>query len=235
MVESRRSSIWIGEPNSKRYHYLRKARRRDILELNDPQILEDLRSRPTTLLAGPKIRCWDLVKRHAKVVRETLALCPQHRQRGQDLIAELRKRYDFIVAVHIRQTDYRGYNNGRFYYPTEQYVAWTKQLHSLLLEKGRVCYVIVSDQPQSETAFAGLPHFFAPATQGAGHFLEDLATLSLCDLVLATASSFAFWGAFKGGVPVLPVTKQNQEVKLDDLVHNIWDCPNHPDLRIPIW
>jgi len=110
-----------------------------------------------------------------------------------------------------------------------------RQMLALCSDRGRVGFVVVSDQSQVPTDFNGLPYAFGSATQdSSAHYLEDLAALSMCDIVLATASSFAFWGAFQGQCPVIPLTRPGQQVRLEDAITHIWDCPKHPDLKIPM-
>jgi len=136
----------------------------------------------------------------------------------------------------MRHADYRGYAEGRFFFPTANYAQWMRQAVEIFSDRGRVGIVVASDESPDPAAFAGLPFVFASATgTGKGHYLEDLAEIGMCDVVLATASSFAWWGAFQGARPVIPLTRANQVVRPEDAVQTIWDCVIHPDLRVAIW
>jgi len=236
MHNTGRAPVWIGDTRPEAYQYLPpNVRRRDLLNLQDPEVLADFRSRRVSVICGAKIRCWPLVEKHQETVRRTLALRAEHLAPAERLVADLRCRFDYLVAVHLRQGDYRRYKNGRFYFSTAQYVEWMHQVQALYAHFGRVGFVVVSNEQQDPADFASLPHVFGPATQpNCGNYLEDLAVFGMCDLVLATASSFAFWGAFQGKCPVIPLTQSGQQVRIEDAVHNLWDCPKHPDLRIPM-
>jgi len=41
-----------------------------------------------------------------------------------EFIAGLRTWHDLVIGVQIRQSDYRTWHQGRYYFPTDRYVAW---------------------------------------------------------------------------------------------------------------
>jgi hypothetical protein len=229
------TGFWIGDTRGEPWEQL-PERRRDFLYLDDPEVLADLRRHSLTVVCGPKIRCWDLVKEHEEVVRRTLRIRDDIGSKAKRYVDQLRARYDFLIGVLVRQTDYREYANGRFFFPSEQYAAWMREAQALYADRGPVGFLVASDEAQRPEVFAGLPvHFATGFAVGPGHYLENLAELGGCDVVMTTASSFGCWGAFIGGAPVLPLVRVGQPLKADETLKKLWDCTRHPDLNVAIW
>jgi hypothetical protein len=229
------AGFWIGDTRLAPWE---KAadRRRDFLYLDDPEVLADLRRHRITVVCGPKIRCWDLVVKHAERVRSALRIREEVTQKSRSYVDQLRRRYDFLVGVMVRQSDYREYADGRFFFASDQYAAWMREALEVFRHHGRVGFLVASDEKQDPAAFSGLPvHFGTGFAVGCGHYLENLAELGCCDLVMTTASSFGCWGAFIGRAPVLPLVRPGQPLRARDTLANLWDCTRHPDLKVAIW
>src|ERR1019366_8455995 len=114
------------------------------------------------------------------------------------------------VGVHIRQSDYRQWDNGRFYFSTAQYAGWIRQLVDLHPGR-RIAVVVASDEWQDPAQFAGLPIYPATGNPNAGgHWFENWIELSLCDIVVCPPSTFSATAAFLGEVPLWPVMAEDQ-------------------------
>lgn len=112
---------------------------------------------------------------------------------ARDLVATARRGCDRLVGVHIRQGDFlTDKNQGRYYYPTEQYVVKMREVIAAFPED-RVGFLVCSNVPQRPELFEGLPSTFAGATP----LVEQLA-LSGCDQIIGPPSSFSMWAAFMG-------------------------------------
>jgi hypothetical protein len=239
-LESRASTspqgrILIGDTVAEPYAHLR-ATRYDFLYLDAPEVLADFRSRPETIICGPKVRCWSLFKKHHKAVRQRLRIRREIAAKAEAHVTDLRQRYDFLIGVLLRQGDYRTHREGIYYFSTQQYVRWMVQALAAYSDRGRVGFLVTSDEAQDPALFAGLPYAFATGCAGGpGHYLESLAGLGLCDRVMTTASSFGCWGAFIGGVPVLPLTCANQVINPENEIPGLWECTQHADLQPAIW
>src|SRR5262249_43828149 len=118
--------FWIGDTRTDPWEPV-PDRRRDFLFLDDPEILADLRRHSVSVVCGPKIRCWDLVVKHEDVVRRTLRIRDDIAAKARAYVEHVRERYDFLIGVLVRQTDYRKYANGRFFFPSERYEAWMRE------------------------------------------------------------------------------------------------------------
>lgn len=230
-----RTGFWVGGGRVGDWENV-PGRRREFLHLDDPEVLADLRRHSFTVVCGPRVRCWSYVVRHQDVVRRALRIRDDLAAESAAYVSRLRRDHDFLVGVMVRQGDYRQYLDGRFFFESPVYAAWMREALGLFGSRGRVGFLVASDEPQSARLFSGLPvHFTTGIAGGTGHYLESLAQLGSCDLVMSTASSFGCWGAFIGGVPVLPLVRIGAPLRIDDLLPTLWDCTQHPDLGVAIW
>jgi hypothetical protein len=227
--------FWIGDTRTEPWEKV-AHRRRDFLYLDDPEVLADLRRHRVTVLCGPRIRCWDLVVKHEEMVRSTLRIREELTAKATLFVSQLRPRYDFLIGVMVRQSDYREYAGGRFFFTSPQYAAWMREALTLFRDRGRVGFLIASDEAQDLAVFADLPvHLTTGSAVGDGHYLENLAELGCCDLVMTTASSFGCWGAFIGRAPILPLVRHGQPLHATDILAKLWDCTQHRDMKVAIW
>lgn len=147
----------------------------------------------------------------------------------------LRAQHDVVVGLLVRQTDYRIWNNGRFFFSTAQYARWIRQLLDLRLGKN-VTVVLASEAWQDPNELRGLPYAFAPGAKNlAGHWFDSFTALSLCDFVITPPSTFSAAAAFIGRIPVLPVTRGDQDLSPADMLQNaLTDAARHPEFSIAV-
>lgn len=227
--------LWIGDTASDSYPGL-LGQRRGFLHLDEPDVLRAFRARRYTVICGPKIRCWSLVRKHKNAIVRSLRVRDDLQIRARGFVEAIRTNYDYLIGVLIRQYDYRRYASGRFFFESPQYASWMKAALTTFKRHGRVGFLIASDEIQDPSVFEGLPfHFCTGAKVGPGHYLENLAELGLCDVVMTPPSSFGCWGAFAGGVPVMPLTRRGQCVSEELLLPDLWSCTQHPEMKVAIW
>lgn len=197
------------------------GKRIQYLDLALPETVNYFSNKNFTALAGWSIRSWSLLEKHKNFVREALAFHPRYIDIAQPFINDLRHKYDFLIGVAIRQGDYRssGEIYKRFLFEVDQYVDWIQQAKDVFAHKGRIGFVLTADEPQDPEIFTGMNvHFSTGIAGGEGHFVESLIELSLCDMVMASGTTFAAWSAFSGDIPFLPLHKPNQNILEKDAV-----------------
>lgn len=206
------------------------GKQKDTFDLGNPDDVDLLNQAKVTLLAGWKVRSWPLVEKHQETVRECLALKEDYTIIATKFIQELRQQYDYLIGVLIRHYDYRIMLEGKYFFETQQYIKWIEQAQDLFGTSSKVGFVIASDEPQDFELFKNLNVNFATGIAGGkGHYLESMAELSQCDMIMTPPSTFGAWAAFLGNIPILPLCDPSQVVSKQDLLYNnIFDAVSNP-------
>lgn len=190
------------------------------LHLDDHAFVERVTRRSVTTCSGWKIANWRLVAEQETELRELFRPAPEFARRGAEFIAALRERHDLVIGMFIRQSDYRTWDDGRFFFSTVQYAAWIRQLLDLYCGR-RVAVVIASDESQNPESFAGLPCFYATGTiNSGGHWFESWVELSLCDFIVSPPSTFSATAAFVGRLALWPVVAADQMMAFDQIIED---------------
>jgi hypothetical protein len=188
------------------------------IDLESPDFFSDVARRRVTTCAGWRISSWNLFAKHQIALRECFRPESVFAGRAENFIAPLRREYDVLAGLLIRQGDYRVWHEGRFCFSAGTYAGWIRQL--LDLHPGRrVAVVIACDERQELSDFAGLPCYFASGSVNIdGHWFESFAELSLCDFVLSPPSTFGAMAAFVGGLPLWPLLAKEQSLAFDQII-----------------
>ena len=109
-----------------------------------------------------------------------------------DPISKLKIKNDYICGVLIRQTDYRTWNNGKYFFTTEEYGKIINNLN-IHLQDLKVGYFIATDEEQPIDFLQNLDRIIR-----VGHPIQNLYTLSHCDFLIGPPSSFIGWSSLYG-------------------------------------
>lgn len=182
------------------YWYFDDARAVDLL---GAEFVGAVAQRRLAFVRGWGLRVADAVlDRHAPAIRQALALRPDAVATGAKLVADLRGGHPDcrVIGVHVRQTDLRTWQDGRYFYPPE---AWRAMMDGLAVRAAArglsLAWYVATDDPG---CMDPLPD---QAIAGGRDVAEDLATLAACDLVLCPPTTFGPWAAFLGGRPVVRI------------------------------
>lgn len=205
------------------------------VDLEGPDFLRRVQGHRVTTCAGWRYGCWNYVAGQYDELRAWFEPALPWRKRCEEFVRDLRMRYDLVVGVQIRQTDYRIWHDGRFFFSTSQYARWIRQLLDLHPGK-RIVAVITSEAWQDPGELQGLPYVFAPGAKNEeGDAFDSFVTLSLCDLIVCPPSTFSATAAFVGGVPLLPVIRPDQDLDLRDrLPKALIDGARHPVFSLAV-
>lgn len=197
-----------------------RAVRRPELDLASREAVDVLSRKSVTVLGGWGIRSWPLFEKHQGAIRAALVIAPCYLEKADAFIAKLRARYDLLIGVLIRQTDYRHFKGGRHFFETPRYVRWMQEAASVFGAGKQVGFVVASDEVQDSAMFEDVRAHFAPGEAvGPGHYIENMAALAACDLILSPLSTFSAWAAFLGDTPLLQLKTTEQEIRTSDLMH----------------
>jgi hypothetical protein len=152
------------------------------------------------------VRAWDLqfpdsLKKNQDRVREILTPNQQDTDSANEIISQLREKFDCIVGVHARRGDYKEYLGGIHFHSWHSYRNWIIQTKNLMEGngKGKVGFLLCSDGNPYHSALNDLPVSFGKKKA----VMTDLHSLSLCDYNIGPPSSFGTWLSWYGKVPRL--------------------------------
>lgn len=132
-------------------------------------------------------------------------------------IENLRATSDLLVAIHIRRSDYRHFNNGIWFYEIGTYY---EKMHQLLLlnelKSRRVKFIICSDEELKSEEFKGLDVFCEKKS-----FIEDFYLLANSNYIIGPPSTFSMWASFYGSIPLFQITFPEQDVAFENF--KVWN------------
>jgi len=178
--------------------------------LDGPEYQEKIRLARIVFVYGWWLRTPSLVKKHADKIRAYFRPVEKIESASRDAIEPLRRDADVVVGVHIRQGDYRGWFDGKYFFPVARYAAWMHELASQFPGR-KVAFFVCSDEPRSLGEFPGLT-----VGLGAGPAVSDIYALARCDYIIGTKSTFTQWSSFYGGKPLLQVCGTAEAIKLEN-------------------
>lgn len=198
-------------------------------DLGSPQFAEWAAQFRWIVLGGFLFRDWHALEKHQEAIRHFLRPARQYAGPAEALLAELRRRYRVVIGVLVRRTDYGWWLDGRFHFDLAQYREWLVQLVRIFGPDAGL--LIATDDPEAASLVGGLPaHLSTGAAGNAGHYMESVAALSLCDAIAAPPSTFAAMAAFLGGVPILSLHDRGQQLRRTDLLdRHLFDAVEHPE------
>lgn len=136
------------------------------------------------------------------VVIDFLPLSEAHQQNLEPLLAQLKDECDIIVGLHIRGGDFRTWMDGKYFYDIHYFVESIKQM-KLLFEDKRVGFLICSNEKWDPSLFGDAQVYF-----GTNDIAEDLYLLSTTNYLIGGYSSYLYWAALYGNVPIFSFLKE---------------------------
>jgi len=174
--------------------------------IDSPEFIRIREAARNLVVKGWTFRDEGNLARHAEEVRRFFQPVAAHAANVSRLMETARQGCDLLVGVHIRQGDYRTWQDGRYFYETGQYAEIMR--NCLALADGRrIKFLVCSNAPQDETLFQGLPYLM-----GNDHPLEDLYSFARCDLLIGPPSTYTMWASFYGSVPLFVVKSPGEPV-----------------------
>jgi len=199
------------------------------IDLDSPLFAARISRCRVTTCQGWKIAGWQHFSKQQAELRKFFVPTSPFLLQAREFVANLRRNHDLVAGLLIRQTDYRQWSDGKFYFSGPQYATWLRQLLDLYAPK-RVAVVIAGDEWQDPALFAELPCYFASGSANAGgHWFESFVQLSICDFVMSPPSTFSTAAAFVGNIPLWPLVEANQELACDQMMaDSMIDAARHP-------
>ncbi len=147
--------------------------------------------------------------KHADIIRSIFQPNKVFQYKIDQLYSTHFKKYDIVVAVHIRKGDYKTYNNGIWYYSDEEYCRFMEGLLGLEeFNQSNVGFLVCSNEKLNDDFYQKFN--IIPATN---HFIEDLYAMAKCDYIIGPPSTFSAWASFYGNVPLLHLYNSKADIK----------------------
>jgi hypothetical protein len=165
------------------------------LDLNSDAFLDVVHRHRVVLVQDWFFRNHENCARHRDAIRDYFTPADHHLERSRAALEPVRGRGRFVVGVHVRRGDYRGYREGRFYYSHAQYRDVMARVEAAFPSRD-VSFFVCSDAPVPPGAFDGMD-----VAYGNGHQLDDLYALAACDRMIGPPSTYSGWASYYGDVP----------------------------------
>jgi len=170
------------------------------------------RSKTVYFLEGwPRLEV-DYKGQYAERLRDIFRPISEHEQAVSGLEKEGRKLGDILVGVHVRQGDYQNWEEGKYYYSSQQYAEIMSRVEKLF-PGDRVAFFIASDEPQAISDYADYSAVF-----GGKNAVEDMYSLAACDYIVGPPSTFSAWSSFYGRTPRYTIKDFDSKLALKDFL-----------------
>jgi hypothetical protein len=115
-------------------------------------------------------------------------------------IENLKLRNELVCGVLVRQTDYRSWNDGKYFYTSKQYANFLSSLRNSFTNK-KIGFFIATDEDQDEKIYTEIDCIIR-----VGYPLENLYSLSLCDFLVGPPSSYIGWASLVSETELISIT-----------------------------
>ncbi len=166
---------------------------------NDPLMLDyEHNEKGILYLCGPAFRNRVGLEKYRSEIKNYIRPEKNIEKKVIKFMTSVREKFNLVVGVHIRQTDYLKYRNGELFFRQDKV---REILDSFLmargLDKNRTAFIICSDGPIEMERFKGLNIFSGP-----GNMIEDLFTLASTDFLIGSDSTFGAFASYYGNIPM---------------------------------
>ena len=112
------------------------------------------------------------------------------------------------VGVHVRRTDYREWQGGKFYFENEVYERVIDEIRVAI--GGNIRFLVFTDEPKTLSPRLAQYNVYPTTPE------RDQWLMSQCNYLVGPSSTFTSWASFMGKVPLLHIMDKAQKVQLCD-------------------
>ncbi|MDP3962623.1 MAG: hypothetical protein Q8Q03_02035 [bacterium] len=124
-------------------------------------------------------------------------------KRVEDIIQPLRKEYEKIIGIHLRQSDYRTFKGGDYFISQTRVKEIIDEfIQKNSIDKNRILFLMTSDGPIESGIFRNLNAYISKENS-----VTDLFLLSSTDMIIGSDSSFGAFASWYGNIPHIIMTK----------------------------
>jgi len=185
------------------------------------QPMKMFESHSTVFIYGWKFREPKLTHKHAQKIRDFFKPTNEINRVIEEKVSRIRNDYDLLIGVHIRRGDYDKWKGGKYLYSQRDYLKFMLKI-SELYPSSNIVFLICSNENVDSCIFESLSIEVMDASP-----IEDLYTLSECDLLIGPPSTFTQWASFYGEKPLLHIYSLSDSLTTQDFrVRDITETPS---------
>ncbi len=143
-------------------------------------------------------------------IRQILRPAHELEMKVNEYLAPIKERYSKLIGVHMRKSDFKDFENGRFYYNNVQYRAVMEQVLMLFED---AAFVLCSDEDVPVSDFEGLPCFFERR-----NFETDFFILEQCDVIIGPRSIYTMMANYLGGNRLYQIFDADKKIDREDFM-----------------
>lgn len=167
------------------------------------------------LLDSWESRAPDCIQQAMPMLREYFSLVPELQRSLDNFFVTLPKDDAILIGVHIRRTDYKEFEGGKYFFSFEDYANLLRKIQDQL-SGVQLHFIICSDAEVPFELFSGIH-----CVPGPGDEILDMHALSRCSAMIGPPSTFTGWAAFLYNTPFIPLTGRESFEDSDRLVEQI--------------
>ena len=174
------------------------------------QPMKKFESHSTIFIYGWKFREPKLTHKHAQKIRDFFKPTNEINRVIEEKVSRIRNDYDLLIGVHIRRGDYDKWKGGKYFYSQRDYLTLMMEI-SELYSDSEIIFLICSNEKIDSCVFESLSIEVTDASP-----IEDLYTLSKCDLLIGPPSTFTQWASFYGEKPLSHIYSISDSLTKED-------------------
>jgi hypothetical protein len=182
----------------------------DTCDLAGAEFADAVRGGRSTLISGWQYRSSVLLEKYSDEIRQHFQIREKHRRIVDKLAGELRRDTDLVVGIHMRQGDYKFWQDGKFFYSSSQYAALMHRIVEQFPTQ-RIKFLLCTNGKFNQADFEGLN-----VTTGQGHLVEDMYSLAEADFMVGPPSTYTEWASFVGQKPLFVM--DSADIQIDPTV-----------------
>jgi len=128
-------------------------------------------------------------------------------------VENLKTRNELVCGVLVRQTDYRSWNDGKYFYTTKQYADLLANLNNTFKNK-KIGFFIATDEVQDEKIYGDLDCIIR-----VGYPIENLYALSICDFLVGPPSSYIGWSSLYGRKNLITISSPYEKFNYSEIAN----------------
>ncbi|SBW10941.1 conserved hypothetical protein [uncultured delta proteobacterium] len=170
----------------------------------------------TAYVCGWGFRNFELTKKYQGLFADRYSLKEVFFQKNAlvQTVDALKRDRATLVGVHVRRGDYKGWQNGRYYFSDDVYAKYMRSLREILHAKcGSGCKFVVFSNEATDIKEAG------DIIKSSNDWYIDHHVMGKCDFLIGPPSTFTLWASYVGKTKYCHIQGASGEVSLDDFTY----------------